>query len=414
MIISVYELINKYARTMISQEYSIGENPRIYLKIKDSCYVTRHGAYFSNLIENDIQILELGGTNFEKGEIGPEINILMTEKKINAIVVTDTPYCKKMREFGKKLMAVLDDMAQIVGTSVELVDYELTQISKALKESACCIVKDKYTLSTGRTLYEAIVAMTVLEKSAEVCMKAEILGGAKEIFEPEAKFMRNNYITNYSKSEQNVKSAEEDSVSEGADALKTREDFGIYQDKEWKTRNLLVHYGIKLLETGLVQGTWGNISIKLDDKYMLVTPSGLDYNRVTPNDMVKVNIETLEFEGNQKPTSEKGIHRTIYLQRKDVGAIIHTHSKYCCVFAAANKDLPITQKEMQVIFGEKVNLAEYGLPGTEKLTKNTIIGLESNYGCIMANHGMICCGKDIETAFNNCVKLEKCAQMYLE
>ena len=86
------------------------------------------------------------------------------------------------------------------------------------------------------------------------------------------------------------------------------------------------------METGLVQGTWGNLSIRLDDKYMLVTPSGLDYTRLTPADMVKVNISTLAYEGSLKPTSEKGLHAEVYKQRPDAGAVIHTHSKYCCVF----------------------------------------------------------------------------------
>ncbi|MBQ2747398.1 MAG: class II aldolase/adducin family protein, partial [Firmicutes bacterium] len=70
---------------------------------------------------------------------------------------------------------------------------------------------------------------------------------------------------------------------------------------------MLVDYGKKLVQTGLVQGTWGNLSVRLDDTYMIVTPSGLDYLRLTPADMVKVNIETLEYEGDLKPTSEKGL-----------------------------------------------------------------------------------------------------------
>ena len=65
-------------------------------------------------------------------------------------------------------------------------------------------------------------------------------------------------------------------------------------NQEQKLREALVCYGVKLVEEGLVQGTWGNISVRLDDRHMLVTPSGLDYLRLTPADMVKVNIETLE------------------------------------------------------------------------------------------------------------------------
>lgn len=102
-------------------------------------------------------------------------------------------------------------------------------------------------------------------------------------------------------------------------------------------REALVRCGKALVEKGLVQGTWGNISVRLDEKYMLTTPSGLDYMRLTPDDMVKVDIDTLKYEGDKKPTSEKGLHGAIYKNREDIGAVIHTHSKYCSVFAAAGR-----------------------------------------------------------------------------
>lgn len=96
-------------------------------------------------------------------------------------------------------------------------------------------------------------------------------------------------------------------------------------------------YGKQLVTSGLVQGTWGNLSVRLDDTYMLVTPSGLDYARLTPADMVKVNMRTLAYEGDLKPTSEKSLHAAIYHNRPDIGGIIHTHAKYCCVYAAARR-----------------------------------------------------------------------------
>ena len=104
---------------------------------------------------------------------------------------------------------------------------------------------------------------------------------------------------------------------------------------EMEVREKLVDYGKRLVATGLVQGTWGNLSMRLDEGHMLVTPSGLDYNRLTPMDMVKVDITTLEYEGNQKPTSEKGLHAEFFRRRPEGGAVIHTHSKFASVFAAA-------------------------------------------------------------------------------
>ena len=110
--------------------------------------------------------------------------------------------------------------------------------------------------------------------------------------------------------------------------------------REQELRQALVDYGNALVACGLVQGTWGNLSVRLDEKYMLTTPSGLDYTRLTADDMVKVNLETLKYEGDKKPTSEKGLHAAIYLNRPEIGAVIHTHAKYSSVFAGTLYFLP--------------------------------------------------------------------------
>ncbi|TDP49416.1 class II aldolase/adducin family protein [Aminicella lysinilytica] len=183
---------------------------------------------------------------------------------------------------------------------------------------------------------------------------------------------------------------------------------------EKQDRELLVEYGRKLLACGLVQGTWGNISVRLDDKYMLTTPSGLDYDRVTPGDMVKVEIKTLKYEGDIKPTSERELHGRVYSARPEIGAVIHTHSKYCSIFAAARMPLEVEDPELAADIGNVLKIADYGLPGTSKLAKNTAKALGSATGCIMANHGMLCCGPDIEKAFDICGKIEEAARMYVD
>ena len=163
---------------------------------------------------------------------------------------------------------------------------------------------------------------------------------------------------------------------------------------EREIREKLKDCGIRLLRAGLVQGTWGNLSMRLDGQYMIVTPSGIDYRRLRPEDMVKVNIRSLQYEGELKATSEKGIHGGIYAARPEINAVIHTHSKY--------------------FFGSEVGLARYGLPGSEQLQKNTLDALGNNYGCILAAHGMVCAGKSLDEAFSLCRALEEYCRKYIE
>ena len=176
--------------------------------------------------------------------------------------------------------------------------------------------------------------------------------------------------------------------------------------REQELRQALVDYGNALVSCGLVQGTWGNLSVRLDEKYMLTTPSGLDYTRLTPEDMVKVEIETLKYEGSKKPTSEKGLHAAIYMNRPEIGAVIHTHAKYSSVFAAANKDMPVLEEYMD-LFGPVIKLAKYALPGTKALKNNTAEAVGENYGAIMANHGMIAWEKTLKVLLKIVQKLRK-------
>lgn len=179
-------------------------------------------------------------------------------------------------------------------------------------------------------------------------------------------------------------------------------------------RELLVEYGMKLLEEDLVQGTWGNLSIRIDDNHFLCTPSGIDYERLGPEDMVLVNIDNLKYEGIRKPTSEKGLHAGIYKKRNGVSAIIHTHSKGCSVFAAAEMPLDVEDEDLAQEIGRGIKVSKYAISGTQKLVNNIIDALGYNSGCIISHHGMICCGENIEDCFLKASKIEEAAARYLD
>lgn len=183
---------------------------------------------------------------------------------------------------------------------------------------------------------------------------------------------------------------------------------------EQELRKILKDSGVKLLENNLVQGTWGNSSVRIDEKYMFVTPSGLDYVTLKPEDMAKVEIETLEWTGSLKPTSERGIHAGVYRTRSEVGAVIHTHPTYGSIFAAARKGLPCVNEEMKALLGGDVRVADYGLPGTKKLREATIKAMEGRNACFMANHGVLCCGKTMDEAFEVIYMLEKSCREFIE
>ena len=182
---------------------------------------------------------------------------------------------------------------------------------------------------------------------------------------------------------------------------------------EQEARELLVAYGNRLLETGLVQGTWGNLSIRIGDNEMLVTPSGLNYEDLGPDDMVLVYLDTLKWEGLHKPTSERSLHAGIYLSRPEVGAIVHTHSKYCAIYAACQMPMVLKDENREKL-GERILCAKYALSGTKQLAKQAQRALGKNNAVFLSHHGMLVCGEDMETAFANAVLLEQIAEETIE
>lgn len=409
----IYELFDKYGKLLASQPYPLGQEARLILDTEDGVFGTKKGVRLDKLKWSDI-------VKMADGHLGTYRSGMV------ARVVSQTPYCQQCLQEGLTFRAPLDDMAQIVGPEAVIVNMTIPnkkkasmQMARAAANAAGFFVQDRvrdglpagYTLTVGRSLYEAVNAALVLEKSAEISLKSRVIGGCKPLSKFSAKSKRTSYLSSYSAAEAEARSAEMRGVNldeTGVDAVSP------WDEKEGKLRQVLVDYGRKLQETGLVQGTWGNLSVRLDDDFMLVTPSGMDYSRLTAADMVKVHISTLEHEGALKPTSEKGLHAAIYQKRPDVRAVVHTHSRYCSIFAAANRALPVGDAEAQQVFGTSVNLAKYANAGSDKLAKNVASALGNHFGCLMANHGMVTCGGDMETAFDNCQLMESIAEAYIE
>lgn len=168
--------------------------------------------------------------------------------------------------------------------------------------------------------------------------------------------------------------------------------------------------GVRMLEENLVQGTWGNISIRLDEKHALVTPSGLDYVVMTPDDLPVVDIETLEWTGPRKPTSERKIHAAILRARPEINVVLHSHPTWGATFASTHLSLPAFNDKMKKYLLGDVRCAKYGLAGTKKLTKNTVAAMEGRNACFLANHGVFVCGKPWKTLSKRAALWKKAAK----
>lgn len=172
--------------------------------------------------------------------------------------------------------------------------------------------------------------------------------------------------------------------------------------------------GKKLMERGLVEGTWGNCSLRIDDNKMAITPSGRPYEDMVPEDIVVMDYHSLTVFGDIKPSSEKKLHAEIYKTRKEINAVIHTHQPNASTVAAARRQVPPILDDQAQILGPSVRCADYALPNTKKIVKTTVKALKGRFAALMANHGAITLGRTLEEAVVAALVLEKACKSFIE
>lgn len=177
-------------------------------------------------------------------------------------------------------------------------------------------------------------------------------------------------------------------------------------------KKLLVSYGKKLLDKKLVAGTSGNLSLRGQADEIYITPSGMNYLEITENDIVKINFKGEILEGDKKPSSEWMMHVEIYKNYPNYNAIVHTHSPIATAFAVSRKKIPLILIEMKPFLGGEIEVAPFKPSGSLELAKSLIPYLKKSNSCLLANHGVVSCGKDIESAFLSAEYVEDAAKIY--
>jgi L-fuculose-phosphate aldolase len=161
---------------------------------------------------------------------------------------------------------------------------------------------------------------------------------------------------------------------------------------------------------GLNQGTSGNISVRWRDG-LLITPSGLPYERMTRADIVPMNLDG-SYEHTQKPSSEWRFHCDIMKARGDIGAIVHAHPIYATAFAICRTDIPAVHYMIAAAGGPTIRCGSYASYGTPELSDIALAALEGRNACLLANHGMIATGSDLEKAMWLAVEVETLCRQY--
>ncbi|MBO8435314.1 MAG: L-fuculose-phosphate aldolase [Tyzzerella sp.] len=179
-----------------------------------------------------------------------------------------------------------------------------------------------------------------------------------------------------------------------------------------KEREQIVEYGKKLVETGLVVGTFGNISLYNPEKnLMAISPSGMDYFKVTPEDIVILTPDGEVVEGSNKPSSELDMHRIFYLKRKGINAVVHTHSRFATTLACMNLSIPPLHY-LVAYAGKEVPCTPYVQFGSWELAEEVHKTMGDNYACLLGNHGLLAVGNNLQYAFDVAEQIEFVSELY--
>ena len=179
-------------------------------------------------------------------------------------------------------------------------------------------------------------------------------------------------------------------------------------------RNRIIHFGKKLATSNLTTGTGGNLSIaNRKENLAAISPSGIDYFQIRPENVAVVNMAGEIQDGNSKPSSELGFHLELYNTRTDVQAVVHTHSVYASTIACLHWELPAVHY-LVGFSGNKVPLAPYATYGTKKLARNVVEGIGSYNAVLLANHGLVTVGANMDAAFATAEEIEFVARIYYQ
>jgi L-fuculose-phosphate aldolase len=164
---------------------------------------------------------------------------------------------------------------------------------------------------------------------------------------------------------------------------------------------------------GINSGTSGNVSARTQTG-MLITPSGIDYNRLTPDDVVAMDFDTSWFAtSNLRPSSEWRFHLDILRHRSDVNAVVHTHSTHATALAVHGRGIEPFHYMVAVAGGHDIRCAPYATFGSQELSDHTLEALDGRYACLLAHHGVVATGVDLASALLLAIEVEELARQYV-
>ncbi|MBR0399853.1 MAG: class II aldolase/adducin family protein [Mogibacterium sp.] len=349
---------------------------QISLRLDESTYITTGGnKILSELTEDSFLVCDIN-----TGDLG---EIFRRCPKINAFIFGCSADTVKVSGRDSDVPVALEDLAMLTGSTLRIIpDVSPKTIVSLLKETSVALVRDSGAIACGSNLKKAVAGIQIVEKACEAEIHGKMLGGTSAIPAGLAELYKKRFADSY------VNSNEEAQAG-----------YTVSFENEFDLRNQLIEYGKELVRRDLSYGSWGNLSVRLNADEMLITPTSMDYFEIKIEDLVKVNIHTLEYERNQRqPSSETRMHAYVYSSFPECGSVIHTHSNGMSVFAACKAGFAIGDPVMHDLIGD-VLVTRDEASESQALAEAVAEIFTRTHAAVIPHHGAVFCGPSLDVVF---------------
>jgi L-fuculose-phosphate aldolase len=186
-------------------------------------------------------------------------------------------------------------------------------------------------------------------------------------------------------------------------------------DRFASARSDVHHHARRMWQAGLVVASAGNVSRRVDEGHIAITPTFVPYESMAPEQISIVDLATgSPTPDSHAPSGELPMHLGVYRARPDVQAIVHTHAPFVTTLSVLHLPLPPVIDEMMMYFGGTIEVTEYAFTGTEGIAMNVLRALGDRSGVLLANHGNVCIGRDLEQAMHVALTMESTARVYVQ
>lgn len=348
---------------------------QIALRLDERSYLLTGG----NKLMSEIGEESFVVCDISTGDLG---EIFRSRPDINAILFGITQDMVVVSQKGIAVRTALEDIAQLTGAELKVVTETTPEaILKALSDTSVCLVQGTGGIAVGSNLKKAVAGIQIVEKACEAEIHGRLIGYTVPLDEETAESYRKEFRYDY------VNRNEEDQVP-----------FVGFEEEEFSLRSRLIEAGKDLVKNDLSYGSWGNLSVRLNEDEMLITPSSMDYFEIKPEDIVRLNINTLEYTDPRIPSGESLMHAALYRQQPECGAVIHTHSNGISVFAACEAGFAVSEPDVRALIGN-VKVTGYARPGSPELAGTVAETMSDTHAAIIPHHGAVFTGQSLDDAF---------------